>query len=132
MQEMRTDSLFDRHIVKERLGSRLLLGYVAASILLSPARVMTGADAHLAPSQGVAGNAATIPHARKRLIVIGLEAIRIGAAIGLADSLLYGLAVAQFGGRMSFTLLGMLMLVCLLALCVLRCCEFEDDKGSGT
>jgi len=44
----------------------------------------------------------------------------------------YGLAVSQFGGRMSFTMVGMQMLVALLALGVLRSREFEEGKRAGT
>jgi Zn-dependent protease with chaperone function len=61
-----------------------------------------------------------------------LECSLIGVAIGLVASLPYGLAVSQFGRRMSSTLIGMLMLVALLVLWVLRSREFEADERAGT
>ena len=44
----------------------------------------------------------------------------------------YELAVSPFGGRMSFTLVGMQMLFALLALWVLRSRELKADMHAGT
>jgi competence protein ComGC len=55
-----------------------------------------------------------------------LQCNLIGVAIGFVS---YGLAVSQFGGRMSFTLIGMLMPISLLVLWVLPSREFEGDEA---
>ena len=69
----------------------------------------------------------------KRLIVTALLAsILITARIGFVGRVSHGLAVSKFGGRMSFTLIGMLMLVAPLTLWVLRSREFEGVKRAVT
>ena len=61
-----------------------------------------------------------------------LGSILVATRSALQVACSYGLTVPQFGGRMSFTLVGMQMLVALLALKVLRSREFEDGKRAGT
>jgi len=51
----------------------------------------------------------------------------IGAGIGCVSSLR-----SRFDGRMSFTLVGMLMLVALLALWMLGSRKFDSDLRAGT
>lgn len=65
------------------------------------------------------------------IVTAKLESIRIGAATGF-DAVPYGLAVSQFDARMSFTLVGMPLLVALLALWMLRSRELDAAKRAGT
>jgi len=65
---------------------------------------------------------------RKRLIVTAiLGSALIGAGVGFVSSLL-----SRFDGRMSFTLVGMLMLVALLAFWMLGSHKFDGDMRAGT
>jgi hypothetical protein len=70
----------------------------------------------MVPLRGVAGHEAAPLMEGKCLIVTAvLGSILVAVAIGFAGSAPYGLAASQFGGRMSFTVVGMQMLLALLA-----------------